>query len=354
LTQAAEHTQLDPKVLAHARLVMQAMLVDGQVVPLLGAGVNVCGRPADSGFRQGEFLPDGQELAAILARKVPDYPPSVLEDLLRVSQCVDLKRGWQVLYGTLHQLFDDNYPPTELHRFLAGLPKQMAALDRPPRDSHLLVVTTNYDDVLERAFDDADEPYDLVWYVARGDDVGKFMHQAPGEDAVVVKDPDQYVGPLDLAERSVILKIHGAVDRKGGDRDSYVITENNYIDYLTRTDIRRLIPRGLAAKLRSSSILFLGYSLRDWNLRAIFHRIWQEERLGWKSWAIRRPLDPVPVERAASESALELHRQKELEGDLEESFWDERGVDIFDVDLAVYTTALQQAAAELAAETGTR
>ena len=348
MTQAAAHIPLDPRALAHARLVMQAMLVDGQVVPLLGAGVNVCGRPANEGWRQGEFLPNGQELAAVLARKVPDYPPTVLQDLLRVSQCVDLKRGWRSLYGTLHELFDDDYPPTELHRFLAGTPKLMAALERPPRESHLLVVTTNYDDVLERAFDEAAEPYDLVWYVARGDHVGKFMHQAPGAEPIVVEDPDQYVGPLDLSERSVILKIHGAVDRSGGEHDSYVITENNYIEYLTRTDIRRLIPRGLAAKLRSSSILFLGYSLRDWNLRAIFHRIWQEERLGWKSWAIRRPLDPLPTERAASESALELQRQRELEGDLEEAFWDERGVDIFDVDLAVYTTALKQAAGELA------
>jgi hypothetical protein len=148
----------------------------------------------------------------------------------------------------------------------------------------------------------------------------------------------------------VILKIHGAVDRGAGENDSFVITENNYIDYLTRTDVRRLIPRGLAAKLRSSSILFLGYSLRDWNLRAIFHRIWQEEKLGWKSWAIRRPLPPLPEELAGDPSAPELHRQRELESELEEAFWDERGVDIFDVDLAAYTAALRQAALELVDE----
>jgi hypothetical protein len=349
---AAPHSPIDPRALAHARLVMQAMLVDGQVVPLLGAGVNVCGRPENESWLQGRYLPDGRELAAVLARKVPDYPPTVLEDLLRVSQCVDLKRGWRSLYGMLHELFDDDYPATELHRFLADVPALMAALPRPPRDSHLLVVTTNYDDVLERAFEEAGEPYDLVWYVARGDHVGKFMHRPLGEEPVVVEDPDQYVGPLDLAQRSVILKIHGAVDRAGGENDSYVITENNYIEYLTRTDIRRLIPRGLAAKLRSSSILFLGYSLRDWNLRAIFHRIWQEERLGWKSWAIRRPLGALPAELAADPAAPELHRQRELEGELEESFWDERGVDIFDVDLAVYTDALKHAALELVGEPG--
>jgi hypothetical protein len=338
---------LDPKALRHARMVVQAMLGDGQVVPLLGAGANLCGRPAGAPFTQGEFLPNAQELATLLARKVPDYPPMVTGDLLRVAQTVGYKRGWKVLYLTLHELFDADYPPTDLHDFLARVPTMTASLAEPPRDTHLLVVSTNYDDILERAFDRVGEPFDLVWYVARGDNVGKFMHKAPGKEPTVIGDPDQYVEPLNLAERSVILKIHGAVDRPTGDADSYVITEDHYIDYLTRTDIRRLIPKGLVAKLRTSSILFLGYSMRDWNLRAIFHRIWQEEKLGWKSWAIRRPLDDVMLGQPE-----ELRDQAELEYELEEAFWDDRGVDIFDVDLTMYTQALRNAADGFVEELG--
>jgi len=282
-------------------------LIDGQVVPLLGAGVNLCGRHDDEGWEDGRALPNGQELAALLARKVPGYPPSVLEDLLRVSQCVDHKLGWRPLYMTLHDLFDRDYEPTALHRLLAEMPKSMASLERPPRETHLLLVTTNYDDVLERALNDAGEQYDLVWYVARGDHMGKFMHQPPGADPVVIDDPDQYVEPLNLAERSVVLKIHGAVDRTTGDNDSYVITEDNYIDYLTRTDIRKLIPKGIAAKLRNSNILFLGYSLRDWNLRVVLNRVDRQLReRDVTSWAI----DAKP-------SVLEAR------------FWQERGVEVY-------------------------
>ena len=47
----------------------------------------------------------------------------------------------------------------------------------------------------------------------------------------------------------MILKIHGAVDRTDSDRDSYVITEDHYIDYLTRTDISE--PRPGAARRAS-------------------------------------------------------------------------------------------------------
>lgn len=338
------HADVDATVLGHAQMVMDAMLVDGQVVPLLGAGVNLCGRTDGDTFLRGQLLPDGDELAAELAKKVPAYPREVLGDLLRVSQCVQGKRGWQVLYRTLHGLLDHDYPPTDLHTFLAEIPGRIAALDHPPRDSHMLFVTTNFDDVLERALDYAGEPYDLVWYVAQGANTGRFMHQPPSGPAQLIDDPDTYVTPFDLTKRSVVLKIHGAIDRGTADNDSFVITEDNYIDYLTRTDVRRLIPKPLVAKLRTSSILFLGYSMQDWNLRAIFHRIWHEERLGWTSWAIRRPLPPLSSDVAPSDEAVEQRRRATLEAELEEGFWNDRGVDILDVELSDYTTALRRAA----------
>jgi hypothetical protein len=117
----------------------------------------------------------------------------------------------------------------------------------------------------------------------------------------------------------VILKIHGAVDRPTGERDSYVITEDHYIDYLTRTDISNLVPVTLAAKLRRSHFLFLGYSLRDWNLRVILHRIWGEQKLSWKSWAIQ--LNPHAIDQ---------------------EFWRNRDVDIFNVRLEEYVAALSE------------
>ena len=46
----------------------------------------------------------------------------------------------------------------------------------------------------------------------------------------------------------MILKIHGAVDRPNARRDSYVITEDHYIDYLTKTDIGQLIPAELLGR----------------------------------------------------------------------------------------------------------
>jgi SIR2-like domain len=108
------------------------------------------------------------------------------------------------------------------------------------------------------------------------------------------------------------------------ERDSFVITEDHYIDYLTRTNLSNLVPVTLAAKLRRSHFLFLGYGLRDWNLRVILHRISGEQKLSYKSWAIQLCPD-----------------------DLDERFWMKRDVEILRIDLGTYVRALEQQVLEL-------
>ena len=50
-------------------------------------------------------------------------------------------------------------------------------------------------------------------------------------------------------------------------------------------------------RLSSDHFLFLGYSLRDWNLRVVLSRIWGAQSLGVQSWAIQRALDPPQLSR---------------------------------------------------------
>src|SRR5207247_317317 len=100
----------------------------------------------------------------------------------------------------------------------------------------LLFVTTNYDDALERAFHAANEEFDLVTYVAEGDARGKFLHWSPDGGVTLVERPNEYRG-LAVGPRCIILKLHGAVDRGTSEWDSFVITEDHYIDYLARGDI---------------------------------------------------------------------------------------------------------------------
>jgi hypothetical protein len=302
----------------HCRRVVRGM-AQGRVVPLLGAGVNLCGRPADGEWEPGKFLPSGTELAEYIAREF-DYPKDEAAELARVSEHAYVLDGSGPLYQLLHDVFDAHYPIGPLHRFLAELPQRFA--DTTGRRVTQLIVTTNYDDALERAFTEAGEEYDLVCYLADGEHRGKFVHWAPEREPTVIERPNEYRG-LTPDERTVILKIHGNVDRSSTEYewDSYVITEDHYIDYLASADISNLIPATLLRKLRRSHFLFLGYSMRDWNVRVILQRIWGEQMLKYKSWTVQ--LAP---------------------GRLEREYWEKvRGVDVLDLPLERYVEGLGDA-----------
>jgi hypothetical protein len=297
-------------------------LLKGKVVPVLGAGVNLCERPVDAVFKPGRYLPSGRELAAVLAR---DYPMIKTRDLAQVAQYVAALAGQGPLYDDLHDVFDADYPPTRLHQFLARMSRRTRAAGR----GGMLLVTTNYDDSLERAFAAEGEPYELVTYIAEGKDRGRFRHFRADGKVTVIERPNKY-NDLRLDRSSVIAKIHGAVDRRSH-LDSYVITEDHYIDYLTRADVGGLFPVHLGMKLRASHFLFLGYSLRDWNLRVMLYRLWAEQQgMTYNSWAVQ--VDPDPIDQRA---------------------WDERGVDILSVGCEDFVTALEGEVGKLLEAEGT-
>jgi class 3 adenylate cyclase len=294
------------------------LISDGVVVPFLGAGASLCDRPPEAGWEPGRYLPSGGELAQLLAER-SRYPDQDDGDLLRISQYVDAILGEGRLYGYLRSVFNVDYPPNKLHRFLASLPPFLRERGLPQQ----LIITTTYDDLLERAFAEAGEQCDVVWYEAKkGNLHGRLLHRPPGGEPVPIELPNKYTA-LSLDERTVILKLHGAVDRTDPKRDSYVITEDNYIEYLSIGDIGLQIPMTLRERMADSHFLFLGYSMRDWNLRVILNRIWGEQQLDLKSWAIQLAPDDA--------SAY----------DIEETLWRHRGdVDLLYMPLSTYIDRL--------------
>ena len=239
-------------------------LIAGRIVPVIG-------------------LDGAGDLAQHLASafEVPDDRPV---DLARVSQYIATMKGFGPLYDELHSRFEAAVEPGPLHRFLARLP----ALLRERGAPHQLIVTTNYDLALERAFEEAEEEVDIVAYVATGPHRGHFWHRPPGEAPRPIDVPNTYATELSLDRRTILLKLHGAVDPlPEREWESFVITEDDYIDYLGRSELTAVVPVSLAAKLRRSHFLFLGYEMADWNLRLILNRIWGERPVGYRSWAVQ-------------------------------------------------------------------
>ncbi|HUC36636.1 MAG TPA: SIR2 family protein [Acidimicrobiales bacterium] len=270
---------------------------NGNLTPVLGAGASLFGRPPDSDEWHGP--PSSSELAVHLAREF-DMESSPT-NLLEVAQWIaTMQGGSSPLYFALHDVFNRELPTTKLHEFLASVPgrlREAGKLRRPP-----LIVTTNYDDLLEKAFSTQGEPFDLVAYVAEGADKGCFLHQSPDGDLTLIEKPEDY-DAVNPDTRTVIVKLHGFVNKSDPDQDSYVITEDHYIEYLGRegrsgrADLRDRLPTDVMVRLNNCHLLFLGYSLHDWNLRAILYELYDSNKGKNSWWSIQR--DCSDVERAS-------------------------------------------------------
>jgi hypothetical protein len=311
-----------PDLQTHGRFVVDALL-KGRVVPFLGAGVNLCDRPFGAVWKAAEekYLPKGWELAEYLAQRF-HYPvnvagcpdPSCHLDLARVSQYGATLLDEGPLYDELRLVFGPKFPPTTVHMFLAGLRAPQAAR---PEDRHMLFVTTNYDDLIEQALGKGN--FDLVFYDADARPRPMFWHAGPGVAAQPIREPGIYAYEF-FKDRPVVLKVHGTIDRDDADRESFVITEDQYIEYLSEEPMEKLLPPRLLQKMREMHhLLFLGYSLRDWNFRVFLRRLKREPRERYRSWAVLLGAD-----------------------DVEKRFWGQNGVDIVNVDLGTYVNQLRQ------------
>jgi DNA-binding SARP family transcriptional activator len=311
----------------HASILRQESALQPQVVP--GAGEDRLGevvRALLSGrlvhvLGPGPSSNNGESLAGRLAEAF-DCPEEHRGDLTRVSQYVAVTQGVGPLYDQLHDLFTEEDQPGPVERFLAGLPE----LARARGAEHQLLVTTAYGSALERAFEERGEEADIVSFVALGPNRGKFLHRAPDGSETVVAVPNSYA-ELSLTDRPVILKVHGGVDQRlDRDRESFVVSEDDYIGYLAQSDLANVVPVTLAAKLRRSHLLFISYPVVEWSLRVFLHRVFGDEPISYRSWAVLPGAHPIQHE-----------------------FWRQRGVDLYDVPLEDFVADMQRRLAEVPA-----
>jgi hypothetical protein len=302
----------DPGDIPYADIAYE--LLHGRVVPFIGAGVNRTQRPEGAKWDEDcAFLPDGGELAGYLASRFEFEPPldGDRPDLLRTAQYAAVVQDPRKLYDALSDVFHHDVEPTEVHRFIARAQRTL----RDKGKSCQVIVTSNYDDLMERALQEQHEAFDVVWYQARTKHKlrGRYFHRrwdsAQGgfetAKSVPVRSPTSWAG-ADLAQRATVLKVHGAIDRHVPDGDSYVITEDDYIEYMTAGDVLRQIPSVLLQPMRTGRLLFLGYSLKDWNLRVFFRGIVEGQELETNWWAVQT--DVTDHERRMWSTAAERVR----------------------------------------------
>ena len=238
-------------------------LRDGRVVPFFGAGASLgCGK-----------LPSGQQLAKRIAEKAEFPDPEQYDNLALVASYLSLHAGDALtLDSLLREVFNVEAETTELHRCIASANRMR------------LIVTTNYDDLIERALEEqwkaANDIARKPWFVIDRATAGTVWFREPGAPLAEVeaknlrneiRDPEPAPG-AEQRRRPILFKMHGSLDRQDRDYDWYLITEEHYVDYLGRPDNAQ-IPPMLLQIMRDNSFLFLGYGLRDWNIRVMMRNV---------------------------------------------------------------------------------
>jgi hypothetical protein len=279
----------------------------GKVIPFLGAGASFVGRPPGAAWdpERSLFLPSGRELSRFLAQETsfPDENEADKDNLAKVASYYADVNGRPVLRERLRDVLNRDVPCGPIHQLLAEVP------------AHQVIVVTNYDMLVEKAFQAAGKPYDLVIHPADRKDIASAVLWWPhGAAEPIVRAPNEL--DIDLARTTVIYKMHGTIDPGDPAWDNFVITEEDYVDFLSRMTANTAVPSLFYEHFRERSFLFLGYSLGDWNLRVILKNLSRllSPRRG------HQEDEPLPS------WAIQYHPSE-----LERTLWKNRNVSIFDM-----------------------
>ena len=117
-----------------------------------------------------------------------------------------------------------------------------------------------------------------------------------------------------------MLRLQGQVDRAiDRERESFVVTEDDYIDLLGDTESASTIPVTLLARLRRSHFLIVGLDVRGWNARTLLRRLWGGRQVSYRSWAVGARPDRI-----------------------DRDFWRSRDVELIDARLDDYVSVLAE------------
>jgi hypothetical protein len=195
---------------------------DGRLIPFVGAGLSI---PFG--------LPSWSQLLDIIARQL-GYDPEVFQLNGTHLQLAEYYVATKGSIGPLRSEMDRLFNPTDDKIKTSRAHTALVEMKLP------LIYTTNYDRIIERAFELRDTPCHTI---ANIDDIAT----AP-------------------ADATHIVKFHGTFS----DDASLVLTESSYFD---RLEFESAIDIKLRADILGKSLLFVGYSLSDVNIRYMLYKL---------------------------------------------------------------------------------
>jgi hypothetical protein len=302
-------------------------LLKGECLIFLGAGASL-----DRSRSGGP--PSGGQLSKIMADACDltwhEHVP--LSTMAFYYEFYNKRRGLNLLL--LDKIGDAKIEPSTTIRHLVSLVSILEARSQSP-----LVVTTNYDRQFEIAYsrDFHREPHVIIYNGATDPaDRSARLHQGLNHPR------PQYWEP---GRGTHLYKLHGCISQitpQTLDLPHLVITEEDYVNFLanaTNLDEHKRVLHHVRGLMSNYPILFIGYSLSDWNFRVLLKASLDDAKPP-ASYAVQlfQPPEPdpkLPVARAQALADAARSRWQALV-----DFWGNKQVDIINADAGEFMADL--------------
>jgi hypothetical protein len=288
-----------------------------------------------------ESWDDGKltNLMSALARltAIGSPSPPLLDASSYFAYRIDRTQFWT----DLHELFANKQQPTATHALVARAAANHIERNRDDIAAEdYLIVTTNYDCLIERAMDAQNVPY-CVLTVPRGEPPSVELSFSPNAQSYLgltdarfkrlvqnvgfendqPKTTTMFSGLVNRPRPLVMLyKIHGSLHPNATPAtDSVVITHDDYVAFLS---LSAAVPSYVATRLPKLGLLFLGYSFSDWNVRSLYRAVTRyraAQRATTMDYAVL--LNPSPYETG---------------------FFDKSKIDVLDTPLDLFCQRMQE------------
>lgn len=202
------------------------------------------------------------------------------ESLSAISCYYETKSGRNALWDNLMNVFKTKKNTTLTHKMLADAAAYYLGKEGVVDD--YLIITTNYDCLMEEALEHNQLPYAVV-AIKRHDGrvYTRFSESLSDYEKHCNKNQPAYPKEFILWRSKplvVLYKIHGCLNPKNTVKDdSLVISDSDYVKHISRMSMSEGgIPSQIGLLIHEKPFLFLGYSLNDWNVRSIFEAVVQK------------------------------------------------------------------------------
>jgi hypothetical protein len=149
-----------------------------------------------------------------------------------------------------------------------------------------IYITTNYDGFMIKALEKNRTP------------VREFCRWNTIDDVLGIK-PIVDPAYIPNSDKPLVYHLHGYTEIP----QSMVLTESDFLDFLIRLQDAsdQLLPPAIRIALATTSLLFVGYSLADWNFRVLFRglisSLQRQSELGYLTISVQLPPDDLTGEK---------------------------------------------------------